>query len=101
MTFIGQSRARLWVGLHASLISPDGKPMWKSRYHTGVGDERSLAGEDSWTSDDGTLVRDTIRRNLRLALDALLRDISGDLRVLEETDGAVAAPPEAADDRLI
>lgn len=126
MTFIGQSRARLWVGLHASLISPDGKPMWKSRYHAGVGDERSLAGEDSWTSDDGTLVRDTIRRNLRLALDALLRDISGDLRrgagrafrvtaqwawfpnlepenaaVLDETDEVVVVLPDAADDRLI
>ena len=80
ITLSGQSRARFWVGLNASLISPEDKPMWKTRYHAGVGGERSSAGEDSWTSDDGTLVRDTIRHDLRLALDALLRDISGNLR---------------------
>ena len=59
---------------------PDGKPIWKTRYH------RARAANGHWpakqlTSDDGTLVRsDTIRHNLRLAPDALLRDISGNLR---------------------
>ena len=126
ITFIGQSRARFWVGLNASLISPDGKPMWKTRYQAGVGDDRRMTGEDSWTSDDGAPVRDTIRRNLRLALDALLRDISGNLRrqagrafrvtaqwvwlpslepenavVLDESDEVIVVLPDASDDRLI
>jgi hypothetical protein len=39
--------------------------------------DRSLTGEGGWASDDGTIARDAIRRNLRLAVDALLDDASG------------------------
>jgi hypothetical protein len=126
MTFISPSRVRFWVGLNASLTGADGKPMWKTRYHSGVGDDRSWTGQDSWTSDDGTLIRDTIRRNLSLALDALVRDVSGTLRqkagrayrvtaqwvwapnlepenavVLDESDEIVVVVPNISDDRLI
>jgi hypothetical protein len=80
MTFLSPTRSRFWVGLKASLKGPDGKMMWKTRYHAGVGDDRWLTGAESWTSDDGTLVRETLRRNLRLALNALLKDVSGTLR---------------------
>jgi hypothetical protein len=126
VTFISQGRARLWVGLKVSLVGPDGTRVWKTRYHAGVGDDRRLTGEESWTADDGTLVRDTIRRNLRLVLDALLRDASGQLRrgpsrgyrvsaqwlwfpnlytrnalVLEETDEVVVVLPDVSDDSQI
>ncbi len=126
MTFISQSRVRFWVGLNASLVGPEGKPMWKTRYQAGVGDDRSLTGQESWTSDGGTLIRDTIRRNLSLALDALLRDVAGTLReragrayrvtaqwvwfpnlepenavVLDESDEVIVVLPDVSDDRLI
>jgi hypothetical protein len=77
VTFIGESRARLWVGLKATLVDRSGTPRWTTRYHAGADKDRSFAGEGGWASDDGTIARDAIRRNLRLAVDALLDDASG------------------------
>ena len=76
VTFIGESRSRLWVGLKATLVDRGGKQLWKARYHSGADMDRSLTGEGGWASDDGTIARDAIRRNLGLALDALLADAS-------------------------
>jgi hypothetical protein len=44
-----------------------------------VGEARPLTGEGGWASDDGGPVRDVVGQNLRLAIDALLRDASGTL----------------------
>ena len=77
VTFISESRARLWVGLKASLVDRSGNQLWTTRYHAGADKDRSFGGDGGWASDDGTTARDATRRNLRLAVDALLDDASG------------------------
>ena len=77
VNFIGNDRARFWVALKTSLKDAGGEEKWKTKYHAGVGDARPLTGEGGWASDDGRPVRDVVDKNLRLAIDALLRDASG------------------------
>jgi len=79
VNFIGEDRARFWVALKTSLKDAGGEEKWKTKYHAGVGEARPLTGEGGWASDDGGPVRDVVGKNLRLAIDALLRDASGTL----------------------
>ncbi len=71
--------SRFWVALKTSLKDAGGEEKWKTKYHAGVGEARPLTGEGGWASDDGGPVRDVVGKNLRLAIDALLRDASGTL----------------------
>ena len=79
VNFIGEDRVRFWVALKASLRDASGDEKWKAKYHAGVGEARPLTGADGWASEDGSRVREVVGRNLRLAVDALLRDASGTL----------------------
>ena|SRR2546425_1447560 len=122
VNFIGEDKARFWVVLKTALKDASGDQKWKTRYHAGVGEARPLTGEGGWASDDGAPVREVVRRNLRLAVDALLRDASGGLprgtgrtvlvktqwvwmkpffernaEVLEETEDALTVVPDAPD----
>ena len=122
VNFIGEDKARFWVALKASLRDANGDEKWKTKYHAGVGEARPLTGEDGWASEDGSRVREIVGRNLRLAVDALLRDASGALpretgrtvtintqwiwmkpffeskaTVLEETDDTLTVVPDVMD----
>jgi hypothetical protein len=57
-----------------------GEEKWKTRYIAGVGEIRPLAGENGWASGDGEPLRRAVDRNLRAAIDLLLRDAPGTLR---------------------
>ena len=79
VNFVGNDQVRPWVVLRTALRDPDGKEKWKTKYAAGVGEVRPLGGESGWASDGGAPLRKAFDRNLRLAIDALLRDASGTL----------------------
>ncbi len=99
-----------------------GEETWKTKYVAGIGEVRPLGGERGWAPDDGAPLRQHVDRNLRLAMDVLLRDASGALpwrtgrmvdvktqwvwvkpplertaEVLEETEEALVVVPDVAD----
>lgn len=79
VNFIGDDQVRPWVVLKAMLKDTWGEEQWKTKYVAGVGEVRPLGGERGWASDDGAPLRQHVDRNLRLAMDVLLRDASGAL----------------------
>lgn len=79
VNFVGNDHVRPWVVLRTALKDPGGKEKWKTNYAAGVGEIRPLGGESGWASDDGAPWRRAVDRNLRLAIDVLLRDASGTL----------------------
>lgn len=78
VNFIGNDRAQLWFVLRTILKGSSHK--WKTQYIAGIGEPRPVGGANGWTADDGAILRALVRRNLRLAADALWKDASGLLR---------------------
>ena len=122
VNFIGDEQVRPWVVLKTMLKDAKGEEQWKTKYVAGVGEARPLGGERGWASEDGAPLRQHVDRNLRLAMDVLLRDASGTLprgtgrkvevkaqwvwvkpflertaEVLEETGDALVVIPDVAD----
>jgi len=122
VNFIGDEQVRPWVVLKTMLKDAKGEEQWKTKYVAGVGEARPLGGERGWASEDGAPLRQHVDRNLRLAMDVLLRDASGTLprgtgrkvevkaqwvwvkpflertaEVLEETEDALVVIPDVAD----
>ncbi len=122
VNFIGNDQVRPWVVLKTILKDARGEEKWKTKYVAGVGEIRPLGGEGGWASDDGAPLRKAVDRNLRLAIDVLLRDASGALprgtgrmvkvnaqwvwvkqplertaEVLEETEETLVVVPDVAD----
>jgi hypothetical protein len=122
VNFIGEEQVRPWVVLKATLKDARGDEQWKTKYVAGVGEVRPLVGERGWVSDEGMPLRQHVDRNLRLAMDVLLRDASGALprktgrvvevrtqwvwvkpflernaEVLEETEESLVVVPDVAD----
>ena len=79
VNFIGSDQVRLWVVLKTVLKDARGEGKWKTKYAAGVGEIRPLGGEGGWASEDGAPLRKAVDRNLRLAMDAFLKDASGAL----------------------
>ncbi len=84
VNFIGDDQVRPWVVLKTMLKDARDEEKWKTKYVAGVGEIRPLGGENGWASDDGAPLRRYVDRNLRLAIDVLLRDAS---RTLPRTTG--------------
>ncbi|MBI2161198.1 MAG: hypothetical protein HYU25_12640 [Candidatus Rokubacteria bacterium] len=79
VTFIGNDQVRPWVVLGTRLKDSGGRPKWGRQYFAGVGEVRQLGGEQGWASNDGAPLRAAVDRNLRLAIDVILREASGAL----------------------
>lgn len=79
VTFIGNDQVRPWVVLRTKLKDLGGRTKWAQQYIAGVGEVRQLGGEEGWASNDGAPLRAAVDRNLRLAIDVVLRDASGAL----------------------
>ncbi len=122
VNFIGDDQVRPWVVLKTILKDARGEEKWKTKYVAGVGEVRPLGGESGWASDNGEPLRNAVDRNLRLAIDVLLRDALGTLprstgrvakvkaqwvwvkqplertsAVLEETEDTLVVVPDVAD----
>jgi hypothetical protein len=79
MNFIGENQVRPWVVLKTTLKDGRGDAKWKTRFIAGASEARPLGGESGWATGNGDKLRKAVDRNLRVAIDALLREASGRL----------------------
>jgi hypothetical protein len=84
-SFVDDAKARLWLVLRVewwdlTLLTKK----WSCRYLVGLGDPRPLAGDDSWASDNGTILQTTIKNDTQLALQIMFDDLNGKLRTGKE-----------------
>ena len=86
VNFVGNDWAQLWVVLRTTLKGTSHK--WKTQYIAGVSEPRPITGANGWTAEDGAVLRELVRRNLELAVDALWRDASG---LLQRDHGPIAS----------
>lgn len=76
LQFFDNRDVRPFVVLSANLISARGISLWTTRYVASVGGPRPLAGDDSWTSDAGSILKSTVLSELQRALRVMLLDVS-------------------------
>jgi hypothetical protein len=76
LQFFDDGGVRPFVVLRANLISPPGRSIWTTRYSATLGDPRPIAGDVSWTSDQGKSLDAIVSAELQRALQVMLTDIS-------------------------
>jgi uncharacterized protein YceK len=77
ITYVNDTDVRPYVILKASLTdSTSSKTVWTTRYIASSGTPHPLAGEQSFTSDQGALLKSTIAIALEQSIKFMLEDIS-------------------------
>ena len=59
LTWVSDTDVRPFVVLKTNLIGADKNPIWTTRYIASTGGARPLAGKNSWTEKDSTILVDT------------------------------------------
>ncbi len=75
MSFASQQDVLPYVVLRVKLMGGNSK-LWTTRYIASSGARRALAGDNSWTANDGALLRPQVSKLLDLAISTMLTDIA-------------------------
>jgi hypothetical protein len=77
MTFVNDTDVLPYVVLKATLTEPKATaPSWTTRYIASAGLPRPLTGDQSWTSDGGNDLRNTLTVELQRAIRFMLLDVA-------------------------
>lgn len=77
MSFASQQDVLPYVTLRVKLMGNGGKSkLWTTRYIASTGARRPLAGEGSWTENEGAALKPQVSQLLDLAIQTMLKDMS-------------------------
>lgn len=77
LSFANQLEALPYVALRVKLLGNNGKSkLWTTRYIASSGMRKPLAGEGSWTAENGAPLRSQVSHLLDLAIGTMLKDIA-------------------------
>lgn len=76
LTYLNDADVRPFVVIKASLAGADKKPIWTTRYIASTGLSRPLAGEGSWTAENGAALKSTMQASIEQAVRVMLTDVS-------------------------
>ncbi len=77
LTFENKELSKPYVVLHAALKAGGTNfIIWQGRYIASSGPAKPVTGEDSWMSDDGEALHANISKNLKTAIEVMMRDVA-------------------------
>ena len=77
LTFENEELSKPYVVLHAALKTGGTNfIIWQGRYIASSGPAKPVTGEDSWMSDDGEALHANISKNLKTAIEVMMRDVA-------------------------
>lgn len=76
LTYLNDADVRPFVVIKASLTGADKKPIWTTRYIASTGASRPLAGDGSWTDQNGAALKSTMQASIEQAVRVMLNDVS-------------------------
>lgn len=84
--YISDSELRPFVFVDAVLKDESGSEIWQTRYIGSTKEDRTLTGDNGWSSSSGKLLREAVARATEHALDTAVRDLAGKLPRASATD---------------
>ncbi len=76
LSYANDINVRLFTVLKVVLKGADKRPVWETRYFASTGEAKPLEGANSWTANDGELLKTTVTANLRQAINVMLNDVA-------------------------
>lgn len=76
INYVSETDVRPFVVLKATLLGPMNKKIWASRYISSIDKAHPLEGDQSYTAQDGAMLKAAIARELETAIKAMLADVA-------------------------